>query len=59
MEKSSVVTKKDIHIYQVLTGEFRAYVKSDPSIEVWSFSKRLAALALTDKLSKLDIPFSF
>lgn len=58
-EIPEVVGKEDIHVYQVLTGEFRAYVKTRPDIEVWSFSKRLSLLALTEKLAALEIPFSF
>jgi hypothetical protein len=54
-----VVTPADVHIYKTLAGSWRAYLRADPSIQVWGWSHDAADALFREMLSKDEIPFDW
>jgi hypothetical protein len=45
-------SESDFIVYPVLSGEWRAYVKGNPNIQVWGFSEENAIKRLWDEIEK-------
>jgi hypothetical protein len=59
MEDFDYYTLQDVRVYLTLSGEFRAYIYSSPSLEAWGSTRDRAIMNLAQVLSKRDIPFAF
>lgn len=47
-----IICRKDIQVYKVVTGEYRAYVKGEANLEAWGYSEENAILNLGKALNK-------